>query len=68
MIPLHQHRGQLLLGNLGPLEFAQERVGPVQVECFGVEWAGREHLRQVKVAEADIGAYRTLLSGVGGGS
>jgi len=29
---------------------------------------GREHLRQVKVAEADIGAYRTLLVGVGGGS
>lgn len=28
---------------------------------------GREHLRQVKVAEADVGAYRTLLAGVGGG-
>lgn len=27
---------------------------------------GREHLRHVKVAEADIGAYRTLLACVGG--
>ena len=27
---------------------------------------GREHLRHVKVAEVDVGAYRTLLAGVGG--
>ena len=41
---------------------------------FLTTWIGRclaqfvmhEHLRHVKVAEADVGAYRTLLAGVGG--
>jgi hypothetical protein len=47
---------------------AQFLVPPEPWERTTFRLDGREHLRQVKVAEADVGAYRTLLACVGGGS
>jgi hypothetical protein len=45
---------------------AQFLVPPEPWEQTTFRLEGREHLRHVKVAEADIGAYRTLLACVGG--
>jgi len=45
---------------------AQFLVPPEPWERTTFRLEGREHLRHVKVAEADIGAYRTLLACVGG--
>ena len=47
---------------------AQFLVPPEPWEQTTFRLEGREHLRHVKVAEADVGAYRTLLARVGGGS
>jgi transposase len=47
---------------------AQFLVPPEPWEGTTFRLDGREHLRHVKVADADVGAYRTLLVGVGGGS